>query len=69
MSREINFYAYEVKWSRLVVSDSLQPVDCSLPDSSVHDILQARILEWVAIYAYNSTEKTCNLSMVLILQL
>ena len=24
-------------------------VDCSLPDSSVHGILQARILEWVAI--------------------
>ena len=22
--------------------------DCSLPDSSVHDILQGRILEWVA---------------------
>ena len=25
------------------------PRDCSLPDSSVHGILQARILEWVAI--------------------
>ena len=25
------------------------PVDCSLPDSSAHGILQARILEWVAI--------------------
>ena len=25
------------------------PMDCSLPVSSVHDILQARILEWVAI--------------------
>ena len=25
------------------------PVDCSLPDSSVHAIFQARILEWVAI--------------------
>ena len=24
-------------------------MDCSLPDSSVHGILQARILEWVAI--------------------
>ena len=35
--------------SRSFVSDSLQPVDCSLPDSSVHGILQARILEWVAI--------------------
>ena len=26
------------------------PTDCSLPGSSVHGILQARILEWVAIY-------------------
>ena len=25
------------------------PMDCSPPDSSVHRILQARILEWVAI--------------------
>ena len=25
------------------------PIDCSPPDSSVHGILQARILEWVAI--------------------
>ena len=24
-------------------------MDCSLPDSSVHRILQVRILEWVAI--------------------
>ena len=26
------------------------PVDCSSPGSSVHGIIQARILEWVAIY-------------------
>ena len=25
------------------------PIDCSLPDSSVHGISQAKILEWVAI--------------------
>ena len=25
------------------------PMDCSSPDSSVHEIFQARILEWVAI--------------------
>ena len=25
------------------------PMDCSLPDSSVHGIFQARILQWVAI--------------------
>ena len=34
--------------SRSVMSDSLQPMACSLPDSSVCGILQARILEWVA---------------------
>ena len=31
------------------MSDSLQPHECSPPGSSVHEILQARILEWVAI--------------------
>ena len=25
------------------------PMDCSLPDSSVHGIFQAKVLEWVAI--------------------
>ena len=25
------------------------PMDCSLPGSSVHGIIQARILKWVAI--------------------
>ena len=25
------------------------PMDCSLPGFSVHEILQARIVEWVAI--------------------
>ena len=32
-----------------VVSDSLQPDDYSLPGSSVRGILQAGILEWVAM--------------------
>ena len=31
------------------MSDSFDPMDCSLPGSSVHGILQARILEWAAI--------------------
>ena len=39
----------EVKWSHSVVSDSLQPMDCRPPSSSVHGLLQARILEWIAI--------------------
>ena len=35
-----------VSQSCLTLSD---PMDCSLPASSAHGILQARILEWVAI--------------------
>ena len=35
--------------TRSVLSSSLQPMNCSPPGSSVHGILQARILEWVAI--------------------
>ena len=35
--------------SRSAVSDSLRSMDCSPPGSSVHGILQARILEWVAV--------------------
>ena len=31
------------------MSDSCDPMDCSPPGSSVHEISQARILEWVAI--------------------
>ena len=32
-----------------VTPDSLRPMDCSPPGSSVHGILQARLLEWGAI--------------------
>ena len=31
------------------MSDTCDPLDCSLPGSSVHGIFQARILEWGAI--------------------
>ena len=36
----------KVKESEVALCD---PMDCSLPDSSIHGILQARILQWVAI--------------------
>ena len=40
-----------------VVSNSLRPRDCSLPGSSIHGTLQARILEWTAIaFSKNSTD-------------
>ena len=40
-----------VKWSEVVQSCPAlwDPMDCSLPGSSLHGILQARVLEWVAI--------------------
>ena len=41
------------KWKKVLVTHSCpshcDPMDCSPPGSSVHGILQARILEWVAI--------------------
>ena len=41
--------------SRSVTSHSLQPhMDCSPPGSSVHTILQARILEWVTIHFWSA---------------
>ena len=48
----INCYRGDGWWwlcSCSVMSDSCDPMDCSLPDSSVHGILQARLLEWIAI--------------------
>jgi len=33
----------------MCVSCSVVSMDCSTPGSSVHQILQARMLEWVAI--------------------
>ena len=44
----------EVAQSRLTLSD---PMDCSLPGSSVHGIFQARALEWGAI-AFSTMQET-----------
>ena len=41
----------EVTQSCLTLSD---PVDCSLPGSSIHGIFQARVLEWGAMAFSNS---------------
>ena len=39
------------RWfSHSVTFDSHNPMDCSPPGSSAHGILQAKILEWVAIF-------------------
>ena len=58
-----SYYHWRWKWSHSVMSDSLRPVDCSPPSSSIHGILQARILEWVAI----SFSKLLSLGLLLIL--
>ena len=44
----------EVVQSCLTLSD---PMDCSLPGSSVHGIFQARVLEWGAI-AFSTVQVT-----------
>ena len=41
----------EVAQSCLTLSD---PMDCSQPGSSIHGILQAKVLEWGAIAFSNS---------------
>ena len=43
---------YWSKWKSEVIQSCLtlcDPMDCSLPGSSVHRIFQARVLEWVAV--------------------
>ena len=53
----INYLYNIVQWKTACVhAKSLQsfptlcdPIDCSLSGSSVHGILQARLLEWVAV--------------------
>ena len=40
-----------------VVSDSVRPMDCSPPGSSVHGISQARVLEWVAMLSSRGSSK------------
>ena len=37
------------KWSRFLMSDFRDPMDCSLLGSSLHGIFRARVLEWGAI--------------------
>ena len=44
----------EITQSCLTLSD---PMDCSLPGSSIHEILQARVLEWGAI-AFSNDNST-----------
>ena len=51
--KEKIYLVYRLLLLLLLVTQSClthcDPMDCSLPGSSVHGMLQARILEWVAI--------------------
>ena len=49
--RERDCYHYHTKESESEVAQSCpcDPIDGSLPGSSVHGIFQARVLEWIAI--------------------
>ena len=54
----------EVAQSCLTLSNLM---DCSLPGSSIHGILQARVLEWVAIvYTAIESRRKQNLTGMLI---
>ena len=52
----------EVAQSCLTLSD---PVDCSLPGSSIHGIFQARVLEWGAIAFSSCGIRDLQLTLVL----
>ena len=56
MSEQIYFILYKIynlscSHAKLLQFDPTfwDPIDCSPPDSSVHGIAQARILEWLAV--------------------
>ena len=46
------------------MSNSCNPMDCSLPGSSIHGIFQARILEWVAISFLQGSSRPKNRTRV-----
>ena len=52
-NQQLKDSVYTLEKVKVLVTQSCptlcDPVDCNLPGSSVHEILQARLLEWVAI--------------------
>ena len=53
-------YKHIVSESHSVVSNICKIMNCTLPGSSVHGILQARILEWVAISFSSGSSQSRN---------
>ena len=61
---DICIYAY-VRANLLQLCPTLcNPMDCSLPGSSVHGTLQARILEWVAIPSSRGSSQPSGLASI-----
>ena len=66
------FYAMVVQLLSCVQLFS-HPMDCSLPGSSVHRLLQGRILDWIAIFFSRESSKprgfiTVIMEQILLLQ-
>ena len=59
-------FSYEVKWSEVtqLCLTPCDPMDCSLPCSSIHGIFQARVLEWGAISFSNAHTLTLSLKIL-----
>ena len=56
-----NESALHIKWPVAHLCPTLcNPMDCSLPGSSVHGILQARIREWIAIFFSRQSSQSRN---------
>ena len=61
-SQREKYFMVLLNVSMLVAQSCLtlcDPMDCSPPDFSAHGILQARILEWVAISFSRDLTYTC----------
>ena len=58
------FSSLSLLFSRSVVFNSCNPMDCSLPGSSFYGMFQARILEWVAISFSRGSSRPRNRTQV-----
>ena len=55
-----NIYVTYVKVKSLSRVQLCDPMDCSLPGSSIHGVFQARTLEWVVISFSNEWKWSCS---------
>ena len=72
--KTVNLIAGSIKSSRVCVCVKVwksqscltlyDPMDCSLPGSSIHGIFQARVLEWIAISFSRGSSRPSNQTRV-----